>query len=118
MSPWIGEPHPFEAGDVPGRCTCDELEHHPSHWLSVADYFHHKLDSPLEPKPPEPIPVYSPHHPEFHIMTGCGVECKRAIDAAHELISCSVEAGFVVLPLSRTSLIEHTKAIVEVYVHG
>lgn len=35
----------------------------------------------------EPIPVHSPAHPEFTIETGCGVDCKRAIDAAVALVA-------------------------------
>lgn len=52
---------------------------------TVAEYFKQRLGAPLEDEP-EPAEVYSPSHPDFHIETGCGVECRAAIDAAAEIL--------------------------------
>jgi hypothetical protein len=54
---------------------------------SVADYFEQKLSAKL-PNPftggdtIDKTKESSPAHPDFHIHTGCGVDCKAAIDAA------------------------------------
>jgi hypothetical protein len=58
---------------------------------SVADYFEQRLGAKLPPHPDDDDldrehPA-SPAHPEFHIGTGCGEDCKHVIDAAAPLIS-------------------------------
>lgn len=59
---------------------------------SVADYFEQRLGAKLPPAHPGETELdrehpASPAHPEFHIATGCGEDCKHVIDAAAPLIS-------------------------------
>jgi hypothetical protein len=59
---------------------------------SVADYFEQKLGAKLPPAHPGETELdrehpASPAHPEFHIETGCGEDCKLVIDTACELLA-------------------------------
>jgi hypothetical protein len=54
---------------------------------TVGAYFEQKLREPLQPvSEREPQYEHSPYHPSFHIDTGCGCECRAAIDAAAEIL--------------------------------
>lgn len=58
---------------------------------SVADYFEQKLGAKL-PAHPDDDDLDREHpastaHPDFHIGTGCGRDCKSAIDAAAVLLT-------------------------------
>lgn len=58
---------------------------------SVAEYFEQKLSAKL-PNPftggdtVDKTNEASPAHPDFHIYTGCGIDCKAAIDAAASVL--------------------------------
>jgi hypothetical protein len=59
---------------------------------SVADYFEQRLGAKLPPAHPGETELdrehpASPAHPDFHIETGCGEDCKEAIDTAAALIT-------------------------------
>ena len=53
---------------------------------SVAAYFQQKLGEVLE-QDADPTNEADPSHPEFTIETGCGVECRAAIDAGAEVLN-------------------------------
>lgn len=91
---------------------------------TVAAYFLSKLGAELE-NPAEPDQPYSPSHPDFHIETGCGVECRAAIDAAAEILqhlsNAYGEPGNRMHPKGpplRASVVEATRNIVLCYVYG
>lgn len=52
---------------------------------TVAAYFLDQLGAPLEVES-DPSHPASPAHPEFTIETGCGEDCKQAIDNAAAII--------------------------------
>lgn len=55
---------------------------------TVAAYFLQHLGEELQPASErEPKAEHSPYHPSFHIDTGCGVECRAAIDAGAAMLS-------------------------------
>ena len=55
---------------------------------TVAQYFADQLGGPLIlASGDDGTAEWSPAHVDFHVGTGCGVECKRAIDAAAAFIS-------------------------------
>jgi hypothetical protein len=91
---------------------------------TVAAYFEQKLGAPLE-KNPKPAEVSSPSHPDFHIDTGCGAECRAAIDASAEILqhlsNAFGEPGNRMHPKGpplRAAVIEAARNVVLCYVYG
>lgn len=93
---------------------------------TVAAYFQQKLGAELEPEGErDPSHPASPYHPGFHIDTGCGVECRAAIDASAEILqhlaSAYGEPGNAQHPKGpplRASVVEAARNIVLCYVYG
>lgn len=93
---------------------------------TVGAYFEQKLKAELEPvSDREPGEVYSPYHPDFHIDTGCGVECRAAIDAAAAILSHLANAfgepgnrEHPKGPALRASVVEAVRNVVICYVYG
>lgn len=85
---------------------------------TVAAYFENRLGMPLVVMvgATEPTPD-SPAHPAFHIGTGCGVACKRAIDVAAELLEL-LEPDGIATPQDRARIVMMTAALVRTYVWG
>lgn len=95
---------------------------------TVGAYFQQKLKADLQPESErEPDQPHSPYNAEFHIDTGCGVECRAAIDAAAEILAHVVNA-FGPLPGDarahpkshqlRASIVEAARNVVLCYVYG
>jgi hypothetical protein len=93
---------------------------------TVAAYFKQKLGSELELDASERDPKHpaSPYHPEFTIETGCGVECRAAIDTAAAVID-HVSAAFGEPgrehpkgPVCRGAVVEAVRNVVLCYVYG
>lgn len=93
---------------------------------TVAAYFKQKLGEELEPEAErDRTHPASPYHPGFHIDTGCGCECRAAIDAAAEILqhlsNAYGEPGnrqHPKGPVLRASIAEATRNIVLCYVYG
>lgn len=94
---------------------------------TVGEYFRQRLGAELETVDlvDGEIPGYSPYHPEFTIETGCGVECRAAIDAAAEILvhlaNAYGEPGNVQHPKGpalRASVVEAVRNVVICYVYG
>jgi hypothetical protein len=71
---------------MPKRKPIPSAQPSPALPPTVAAYFLEKLGAALEAKP-EPGQPYSPSHPDFNIESGCGEDCKAAIDAAAGMLS-------------------------------
>lgn len=99
---------------------------------TVAEYFRQRLGSELELAElgHDTSPEYrnhpaSPYHPEFTIETGCGSDCRAAIDAAAEIMlhlaNAFGEPGnreHPKGPALRAAVVEATRNIVLCYVYG
>jgi hypothetical protein len=93
---------------------------------TVGAYFEQKLKAELEPvSEREPREPYSPYHPDFHIDTGCGVECRAAIDAAAEILQHLANAygepgnrEHPKGPELRRHVVEAVRNVVICYVYG
>jgi hypothetical protein len=93
---------------------------------TVAEYFKQKLGAELEPEAErDRTHPASPYHPAFHIDTGCGVECRAAIDAAAEILvhlaNAYGEPGNRQHPKGpplRAAVVEAARNIVLCYVYG
>ncbi len=66
-----------------------------------------------------------PYHPDFHIDTGCGLDCRSAIDAAADMLRHLAyaygEPGNRELPKGaalRASVIDAARNVVICYVYG
>lgn len=94
---------------------------------TVAAYFRQRLGAELEPDRARPDSVASPYHPDFTIETGCGTDCRAAIDAAGEILAHVVNA-FGPLPGDarahpkshqlRASIVDAARNVVLCYVYG
>lgn len=92
---------------------------------TVAAYFLAQLREELQPASErKPRAEHSPYHPGFHIDTGCGTECRAAIDAAAEMLGHLANAYGEpgadhpkARPL-RASVVEAARNIVLCYVYG
>lgn len=74
---------------------------------SVADYFEQKLGVKLPPAHPGETELDSEHpaspaHPEFHIHTPCGLDCKLVIDTA----------ALILMNLADPRLVDHEAAVI------
>lgn len=86
---------------------------------SVATYFADQLGYSLPlADDDEGIKPWSPAHADFHIETGCGIECKKAIDAAAELMRHVREAGPREISNDLNEIARVTGQIVRIYVYG
>jgi len=94
---------------------------------TVAAYFKQRLGADLEPDESERDPSHpaSPYHPDFHIDTGCGVECRAAIDAAAEMLvhlaNAYGEPGNAEHPKGpglRAAVVDAARNVVICYVYG
>ncbi len=59
----------------------------------------------------------SPFHPNFHIGTGCGVDCKATIDAAEAFV-VHVREAFGDATDEESKIVEIAEAVVLCLVHG
>lgn len=85
---------------------------------TVAAYFELVLSRPLaDPQRRDPPHVANPSHPSFHIETGCGVECKAAIDACAAFVE-HVRAAFGEETIEEEEIITNCTAVVLCYVYG
>ena len=84
---------------------------------TVADYFKQQLGEELEPDPPHAPHDHenSPYHPEFTVETGCGEECKLAIDAGKQFLHHSQSAHG---SRDKAEIIKVIRGIVLCYVYG
>lgn len=86
---------------------------------TVAAYFEAKLGREFElPEGYDAKHVSSPTHPDFHIETGCGVECKAAIDAAAGLQAHVRKAYGEHRPEMLIEIAMLTNEVVNCYVYG
>jgi len=95
---------------------------------TVAAYFQQRLGAPLEETVDivdGEIPGYSPSHPEFTIETGCGCDCRAAIDASAEILqhlsNAFGEPGNAMHPKGpplRLAVVEAARNVVLCYVYG
>lgn len=93
---------------------------------SVGVYFEMKLGAELEPKAErDPKHPASPYHKDFHIDSGCGVECRAAIDASSEILSHLANAfgepgnrEHPKGPALRAAVVEAARNVVLCYVYG
>lgn len=85
--------------------------------LTVVQYFVKELDS-VWPYPCNVKNPASPAHPDFHIETGCGSDCKDAIDAAAVTIKY-IRKGFGDdRPELIADVVKACAEVVRVFVYG
>lgn len=82
---------------------------------SIAVYFKAQLGKPLLTR--HHGKSYDPDHPAFHIHTTCGADCRKAIDAARDLLEHSRKANGEREQVTDT-IIALTIEIVMTYVYG
>lgn len=93
---------------------------------TIAAYFTQKLGEELEaPAQRDPAHPASPYHPDFHIDTACGIECRAAIDASAEILQHLANAfgepgnrEHPKGPAMRAAVVEAARNVVLCYVYG
>lgn len=92
---------------------------------TVAEYFQTKLRADLEHvSERDPAHPASPYHPEFTIDTGCGSDCRAAIDAAAEILMHVMNAygepgaEHPKGPVLRAAIVDAARNVVRCYVYG
>lgn len=116
----------FAPGEFPSPSSPEFRKPEPT-VPTVAEYFKRKLGAELDPGNTRPDSMGSPYHSHFTIETGCGVECRAAIDAAAEILAHVVNA-FGPLPgdarahpkghALRASIVDAARNVVLCYVYG